>query len=194
MIALHHIPSSEMVTLITPFVSNGANMINYVSANILILTDYRQNVEQALKLIRLLDTEYFDLTTVDLVPIRYNQAADIAEDLAHIFAPGAPAGVHLVTIERLNSILVVTRSADVFQEVQEWIEKLDAPSSGTNIKTFVYSVENNTATNIANILSQLYQDGVGAPSTMGGTAQQPVAEPGLRPFRPAGPSTSLSNR
>jgi type II secretory pathway component GspD/PulD (secretin) len=54
-IALHHIPSSEMVTLITPFVSNGANMINYASANILILTDYRQNVEQALKLIRLLD-------------------------------------------------------------------------------------------------------------------------------------------
>ena len=202
-IALHHIPSSEMVTLITPFVSNGANMINYVSANILILTDYRQNVEQALKLIRLLDTEYFDLTTVDLVPIRYNQAADIAEDLAHIFAPGAPAGVHLVTIERLNSILVVTRSADVFQEVQEWIEKLDAPSSGTNIKTFVYSVENNTATNIANILSQLYQDGVGAPSTMGGTAQQPDAEPGFVPsgrqdlqraFRTADIGPNLSGR
>jgi type II secretory pathway component GspD/PulD (secretin) len=41
-----------MVTLITPFVSNGANMINYASANILILTDFRNNVEQVLKLIR----------------------------------------------------------------------------------------------------------------------------------------------
>jgi general secretion pathway protein D len=187
-IALHHIPSAEMVTLITPFVSNGANMINYASANILILTDYRQNVEQALKLIRLLDTEYFDLTTVDLVPIRYNQAVDIAEDLAQIFAPGAPAGVRLVTIERLNSILVVTRSVDVFQEVQELIDKLDTPSSGTNLRTFVYQVENNTATNIASILSQLYQDGVAVPSAMGGAAQegqaqQPVAEPG---FVPAG--------
>ena len=181
-ITLHHIPSSEMVTLITPFVSNGANMINYASANILILTDYRKNVEQVLKLIRLLDTEYFDMTTVDLVPIRYNQAADIAEDLAHIFAPGAPAGVHLVTIERLNSILVVTRSADVFQEVQEWIDKLDTPSSGSNLRTFVYLVENNTATNIANILSQLYQDGVGVPSMgEGGQLQQQATEPGFVP-------------
>ena len=185
-IALHHIPSAEMVTLITPFVSNGANMINYASANMLILTDYRQNVEQALKLIRLLDTEYFDLTTVDLVPIRYNQAVDITEDLAQIFAPGSPAGVRLVTIERLNSILVVTRSADVFQEVREWIDKLDTPSSGSNLRTFVYQVENNTATNIASILSQLYQEGV--PSAMGGTAQgdqpqQSGAQPG---FVPAG--------
>ena len=181
-IALHHIPSSEMVTLITPFVSNGANMINYASANILILTDYRKNVEQALKLIRLLDTEYFDLTTVDLVPIRYNQAVEIADDLAQIFAPSAPAGVRLVTIERLNSILVVTRSADVFQEVLEWIDKLDTPSSGSNLRTFVYQVENNTATNIANILSQLYQDGVGIPSMAdGGQLQQRTTEPGFVP-------------
>ncbi len=181
-IALHHIPSSEMVTLITPFVSNGANMINYASANILILTDFRKNVEQVLELIRLLDTEYFDLTTVDMIPIRYNQAADIAEDLSHIFAPGAPAGVRLVTIERLNSILVVTRSADVFQEVLEWIDKLDTPSSGSNLRTFVYQVENNTATNIANILSQLYQDGVGIPSMAeGGQLQQQATEPGFVP-------------
>jgi len=182
-IALHHIPSSEMVTLITPFVSNGANMINYASANILILTDFRNNVEQVLKLIRLLDTEYFDMTTVDLVPIRYNQAADIADDLAQVFTPGgSPAGVRLVTIERLNSILVVTRSADVFQEVLEWIDKLDTPSSGSNLRTFVYQVENNTATNIANILSQLYQDGVGIPSMVeGGQLQQQATEPGFVP-------------
>jgi len=182
-IALHHIPSSEMVTLITPFVSNGANMINYASANILILTDFRNNVEQVLKLVRLLDTEYFDMTTVDLVPIRYNQAADIADDLAHVFAPGSsPAGVRLVTIERLNSILVVTRSADVFQEVLEWIDKLDTPSSGSNLRTFVYQVENNTATNIANILSQLYQDGAGIPSMVeGGQLQQQATQSGFVP-------------
>ena len=203
-IALHHIPSSEMVTLITPFVSNGANMINYASANILILTDFRNNVEQVLKLIRLLDTEYFDMTTVDLVPIRYNQAADIAEDLAQVFAPGgSSAGVRLVTIERLNSILVVTRSADVFQEVLEWIDKLDTPSSGSNLRTFVYQVENNTATNIANILSQLYQDGVGIPSMAeGGQLQQQATQPGFVPgqqlpqerFRGSTLGPSLSGR
>ncbi len=180
-ITLHHIPTSEMITMITPFISNGASVINYASANILIVTDFRQNVQQALKLIELLDTEYFDITTVDLVPIRFNQAGDVAADLGHIFVPGAPAGVRLVTIERLNSILVVTRSPDVFQEVQRWIEKLDIPSSGTNIKTFVYLVENNTATNIASILSQLYEDGAGLSALAeGGVQEGQSLQPGSR--------------
>jgi len=182
-IALHYIPASEMITLITPFVSNGANIINYATANIIIITDYPENVQQALKLIQLLDTEYFDITTVDLVPIRFNQAGDVAADLAHVFVPGAPAGVQLVVIERLNSILVVTRSPAVFQEVQRWIEKLDLPSSGTNIKTFVYLVENNTATNIASILSQLYQDGLGIPALAGGEVQEGQPQ---QPGTPAG--------
>jgi len=210
-ITLHHIPTSEMITMITPFISNGASVINYASANILIVTDFRQNVQQALKLIQLLDTEYFDITTVDLVPIRFNQAGDVAADLGHIFVPGAPAGVRLVTIERLNSILVVTRSPAVFQEVQRWIEKLDVPSSGTDIKTFVYLVENNTATNIASILSQLYQDGVGVPALAAGEVQEgqpqqtriPFPEPGSVPstqqdlqglFRGSALGPSLSGR
>lgn len=169
--------------MITPFVSNGANIINYASANILILTDYRRNIEQVLKLVTLLDTEYFDVNTVDLIPIRHNQAVDVAEDLAQIFAPGDPAGVRIVAIERLNSILVVTRSPSVFQEVKRWIDKLDASVAGTNIKTFVYEVQNNTAMNIAEVLGQLYQDGLGLPSggrvqaASEGPSQQPAQQP-----------------
>ena len=188
-IPLHHIPSSEMVTMMTPFVSNGANVINYVSANIIIITDYWSNIEQVLKLVNLLDTRYFDVNTVDLIPIRYNQALDVATDLAQVFAPGdTPAGVRIVAIERLNSILVVTRSSAVFQEVKKWVDKLDAPTAGTNVKTFVYQVENNTAMNIAEVLAQLYQDGLGLPSSPSsaqdqeGRPQQPFAqrrEPGF---------------
>jgi len=180
-ISLNYVPSADMVTLITPFVSNGANVINYATANLLMITDFRRNIEQVLKLVELLDTDYFDRTTVDLIPIRYNQATDIAADLAQIFAPsGTAAGVRIVTIERLNSLLVVTRSASVFQEVQRWVEKLDTTSTGTNIKTFVYQVENNTAGNIADILSQLYQDGLGLSSAQGqpqeGQQVQPVPQ------------------
>ena len=189
-IPLHYIPSQEMVTIITPFVSNGANIINHVSSNMIILTDFLVNIEQVLRIVGLLDSQYFDVNTVDLVPIQYDQAVDVAEDLNRIFMPGGPAGVRIVAIERLNSILVVTRSIAVFEEIMEWIGKLDAPSANTNIKTFVYQVENNTAVNIAEILGQLYQDGLGLPSgaagqTREGQAQQPVGAPREAGFVPS---------
>ena len=179
-VPLHYIPSAEMVQMITPFVSNGANIINYASLNILIITDFRENIDQALKIIRLLDTQYFDRNRVDLVPIRYHQAVDVARDLSQVFAAGdQTAGVRIVAIERLNSLLLVTRSPSVFERVKEWVQKLDSPGTGTSLKTFVYQVENNTAMNIAGVLAQLYQDGFslsseGAGGQQGGW-QQPAA-------------------
>ena len=171
-VPLHYIPSADMVTMIKAFVSDGAQVVDFQSANILIITDYRANIQQALEIIRLLDTEYFDVNTVDLVPVRYNQAVDVAEDLALIFAPGEKSGgVRIVAIERLNSILVVTHAPEVFVKVVAWIDKLDAPSGGSSIRTFVYQVENSTAANIAEILSQLYSDGAGLPSG-GGTPEE----------------------
>ena len=172
-VPLHYIPSADMVTMIKAFVSDGAQVVDFQSANILIITDYRANIEQALEIIRLLDTEYFDVNTVDLVPVRYHQAVDVAEDLAQIFAPGEKAGgVRIVAIERLNSILVVTHAPEVFAKVLGWIDRLDAPSGGSSIRTFVYEVQNSTAANIAEILSQLYSDGAGLPSGGGGTEEE----------------------
>ncbi len=164
-VPLSYIPSSEMVTMIKAFISDGAQVVDFQSANTLIITDYRANIKQALRLIELLDTQYFDLNTIDLVPVHNNKAEDIAEDLGKVFASGDKAGgVRIVAIERLNSILLVTHSPTVFEEARRWIDKLDTPSSSSSVKTFVYQVENNTAANIAEILAQLYEDGTGLPS------------------------------
>ncbi|MGH9341394.1 MAG: secretin N-terminal domain-containing protein [Acidobacteriota bacterium] len=171
-IPLNYIPSSEMLTMITPFLSEGATVIDFASGNMLLVTDFRTNVQQALNLVKVLDTQYFDINTVELIPVRYNKAADVATDLAKIFAPSeTTSGVRIVAIERLNSILAVTHSPEVLQEVKAWMGRLDAPSANTNIKTFVYQVENNRASSIAEVLAQLYQDGRGLPSGVGPPAE-----------------------
>ncbi len=177
-IPLHYIPSGDMVTMIKAFVSDGAQVVDFQTANLLIVTDFRANIQQVLNLVYLLDTQYFSINTVDLVSVRYNQAADVAEDLGKVFAPGDQAGgVRIVAIERLNSILVVTHAPSVMAEVRKWLDRLDAPSSGSNLKTFVYQVENNTAINIAEILAQLYEDGAGLPSGAAEEQEGARAEP-----------------
>ncbi len=183
-IPLHYIPSSEMVTMAKAFVSNGATVIDFQSANLILLTDYRSNVKHVLRLVHLLDTRYFELNTVDLVRIQYNQAVDVAQDLGMVFAPNEQAGgVRIVAIERLNSLLLVTRSPAVLAEVKSWIERLDAPASGSSLKTFVYPAENNTAANIAEVLAQLYSDGGGLPQTGIPSQQDEGTAPGDQMFR-----------
>ena len=184
-IPLHYLPSSDVLTMVQPFITEGATVIDFVSANILIITDYRRNIQQVLNLVRVLDTDYFDLNTVELIPIQNNSAADVAEDLGKIFAPGDKAGgVRLVAIERLNSLLVVTHSPSVLDEVKKWLERLDAPSTNTNMKTYVYEVENNTAANIAEVLAQLYEGGEGLPTSATGGEQKEGEQ--RRPTQEAG--------
>ena len=167
-IPLHYLPSEDMIEIVKPFVSEGATVVNLVSVNILLITDYRRNIQQALNLIRMLDTEYFSINTVDLITIRHNHAVDVATDLSAVFSPSEKGGgVRIVAIERLNSILVVTHAPAVLQEVKTWVAKLDTPSTNTNLKTYVYEVENNTAAYIADVLGQLYYQGMGLPT--GGT-------------------------
>ena len=168
-IPLHYLASEHMKQMAQVFVSEGANVIDFAPANILIITDHRRNIQQVLDMINLLDTQYFSINNVELIQIKSNLAKDVAEDLAKIFAPGDKSSVRIIAIERLNSILAVTHSPAVLQEVKAWVEKLDSPSASTNIKTFVYQVENNTAMNIADVLAQLYQDGAGLPSSPMGT-------------------------
>jgi general secretion pathway protein D len=172
-IPLNFMPSEQMIQMFQAFLSPGAQVVDFAPANMVIVTDYPDNVSQILNLVHLLDTRYMDVNQVDLIPIRFNEAADVAEDLAKIFSPGDTAtGVRIVAIERLNSLLVVTRSTEVLQDVKTWLERLDAPSTSSNMKTFVYQVENNTAVQIAQILGELYQDGSGLPSSASGEEAQ----------------------
>lgn len=207
-IPLTFIPSSEMTTIIQPFMSGGAVVLSYDAKNILILNDFRTNIEKVKKLIDILDTRFFDINSTELISVRYNRAADVAADLAKVFgAGGDSSSISLVPIERLNSILVAAHSKQALDEVHKWVEKLDSPSSGLNLQTFVYQVENTTAGNIADILSQLYSDGSGLPSqsaaetqgqatqTLAGQ-QQPLAQrqpsqPAIRPQTSRGASRGL---
>ncbi len=67
-IPLHYIPSDQMLQMAQAFISNGATVVDFAPANMLLLTDYTKNVQQVLNLVEMLDTQYFSLNSVDPDP------------------------------------------------------------------------------------------------------------------------------
>jgi general secretion pathway protein D len=126
-------------------------------------------------IIQILDNGYFDVNRIELVQIKFNKAEEVVKDLEAVFgAGGATSGVKFIPIERLNSILVVCRSARVLESVYEWVNKLDRQAIH-GVETFVYKVENTTAISIAEILSQLFSDQGAQTSSVGSAATGGVA-------------------
>lgn len=160
-IHVEFVPVRDLVDPLKLFMTEGGVIMPYERTNMLIVTDYSDSVEKILQIIHILDNNYLDPDLVDLVKISYNKASDVLEDLRKVFGGGtkdSPTGINFVSLDRMNSILIIANSKRVLQEVKTWIDRLDAPT-GRSAQTFVYTVENSTASNIAMILTALFGGG-----------------------------------
>jgi general secretion pathway protein D len=152
------VPVKDLIEPVKLFMTEGGVVMPYERLNMLILTDYTDSAARVLQIIRMLDTSFLDPDLVDLIKIHNNASADVVDDLKKIFGSGAkesPTGISFVSLDRLNAIFVIASSKRGLEEVKRWIKELDA-SSGRNIQTYVYVVENSTASNIATMLAALY--------------------------------------
>ena len=89
-----HVLRAEFVSvkdLIEPlklFMTEGGVIMPYERLNMLIVTDYTDNVQKIMEIIRLLDDAFINPELVELVGVKYNSSADIADDLRKIFGSG----------------------------------------------------------------------------------------------------------
>ncbi len=156
-VRMRFVAASEMSQLLSPYMSQGANIVVHEGGNILLVSERRRNLEKLLEIVDIFDTNVFEGERVRLFPIQNNLADDMVDDLSTVFSGYAlsqASAIRFVAIERLNSVLVVSPNAAVFEEVQNWLERLDQPSAG--IQNFVYKVQNAKAVDIQRVLTQLY--------------------------------------
>ena len=183
-VRMKFVAAEEISGLLTPYLSEGANIVVHASGNILLVSERRRNLQKLLEIIDVFDSNVFEGDRVRLFPIEHNLAADMVEDLETIFSGFALSqgggAIRFVAIERLNSILVFSGNSAVFPEVESWLARLDLPLTTAGIRNFVYKVQNTRATHIERVLAQLYGQEVQlssiyqAPAGASPTGQQPA--------------------
>ena len=171
-IRVEFIPVQSLIEPLKLFMTDGGVIMPYERLNMLIVTDYSDSIQKVLEIIHLLDNSYLDADLIDLVEVKNNAAADVLVDLQKIFGGGkdATTGIYMVSLDRINTIMVMANSKRALEEVKRWIERLDS-TTGRSVQTYIYTVENSTASNIAMVLSLLF--GGGDANSQGGMYQQP---------------------
>ncbi len=169
-IRVEFVPVKDLIEPIKLFMTEGGVIMPYERLNMLIIVDYTDSAARVLQIVRMLDDSYLDPDLVELIKIHNNASADLCEDLKKIFGSGtkdSATGISFVSLDRLNAIFVMASSKRGLEEVKRWIKELDS-ATGRKIQTYVYVVENSTASNIAMMLTALY-GGDGADTGAGGT-------------------------
>ena len=80
-IPLKFIPVSEVSKIVKPFLSDGADIVEHPSQNILLLCDIASNIRKVLDLIVLFDIDLFTDLRVRIYPISHSDVNEIAKEM-----------------------------------------------------------------------------------------------------------------
>jgi general secretion pathway protein D len=148
-----------MAKMLSPFLSEGGTVAVLEAGNTLILVDDSLNVKRLLDILQQFDNSSFAAQRVQLMPVRNNVASALVPELEAIFSTYAlsekQTPLRFVPLDRINGILVAAADPTAFEEVGQWIGKLDQPATPSGIQTFVYKVQNSEADRLVRLLNAL---------------------------------------
>lgn len=196
---LNYEAAPNLVTVLRPLISPNNTINANPGNNSLVITDYADNLKRLSKIIAALDTPA-NGGDLDIIPIKYAIASDIAVMVNRLMepSPGAGGGAERVSIladSRTNSVIVRAPSGARANLAKSLIGRLDQPTSQPGNVHVVY-LKNADATKLAQTLRSVVTMDTSSPSPSSSPSssppqQQPNSSGGLS-APPSAPSSSSS--
>ncbi|NMM26595.1 MAG: type II secretion system secretin GspD [Glaciimonas sp.] len=165
---LNYESAGNLVAVLRPLISPNNTINANPGNNSLVITDYADNLNRLGKIITALDAPATG--DMDVVPVRYAIAADIAVMINKLLesgaaAPGTDAGrVNLIADSRTNAVIVRAPSLARANLAKSLIAKLDQPTAQPGNVHVVY-LKNADATKLALTLRSVVGSDGSAPSS-----------------------------
>ncbi|MCD6672736.1 MAG: type II secretion system secretin GspD [Burkholderiaceae bacterium] len=170
---LNYESASNLVPVLRPLISPNNTVVAYPNNNSLVVTDYAANVERIARIIATLDSP--STREVEVIPVQYAVAADIAVAVQRLLEQPAAAGaavdpgqrVVVMADPRTNSILLRAASPAKVGLAKGLVARLDQPSARPGNINVVY-LRNAEAVKLAQTLRGVLGGGEGASSALPG--------------------------
>ncbi len=169
-VTLRYAPVTELVKVIKPYLSKGAQVYAHETSGTLLLCDYPANLLKVQKLIEQFDVPPFAGMHMQVYWLQNVKAEVILKELdalansVHLGngdGSNPNSSLAFVPLPRLNLMLVITRDSDSLRFATLWIKELDRqvpqvlqPDLDDGI--YVYEVQNGIAKDIVSVLDGLF--------------------------------------
>ncbi|MBC7728820.1 MAG: type II secretion system secretin GspD [Microbacteriaceae bacterium] len=178
---INHENANNLVAVLRPLISPNNTINANPGNNTLVITDYAENLQRLTRIIAVLDTP--GNTDIDVVPLKYAVASDIAALVQKLADGGAGAvpgqaaaagGLSVLADPRSNALILRAANPARLASVRAMIDKLDQPGSDAAGNIRVVYLKNADATKLATVLRAAFGgsggSGGGGTSGTGGGA------------------------
>lgn len=159
-IRLNYSSAADLGEVLAPFLGEGGKFQVVAQANTLIVLDNSRNMRRTMELIQLFDTPEMARQRMRLFSVENSLATTLAQELDSVFRAFSLSeeqlAIQFVPLPRISSILVVSSNDRVFEDVKDWIAKLDKAVTVGGVQNFIYRVQYGLAADLAGTIMQLY--------------------------------------
>jgi general secretion pathway protein D len=134
-----------------PFATASTQIVASTEGRYLILSGSPADLDPMNQLLDTLDADQMLGMSFALVPLKDASATAVATEVTQMFGADNEGAFRVLPIQRMNAVLLMTRSADSLHRAKEWIERLDQTGSD-NRQMRVFAIQNRRATDLAKIL------------------------------------------
>lgn len=147
---------------LAPLVSKDATFIAIESANVLIIKDAKEDTERLATLIRLIDRPEKEIQSLslELIPLKYAVANEVAGILSKIFSTPAKKGqpanerIKIFSDKRTNNLIIVSKP-DSLNRIREIINELDSKIERAEGNIRVFPLKSANAKTVAEVLQKI---------------------------------------
>lgn len=195
--------SEQMLNILRPLIDPRVGVITpYPSANLLVVTDWRSNLDRIDNLLVQLDQ--VSQEPLEVVPLNHASANDTAQLVTRLLAREQGADSAQVVADPRSNALLVRGSNDSRQRVRALLRQLDKPRDAQhNSNTVVMYLRHANAAEVVKVLRGLGQEDSAAPSGTAAEGEKPLLvsgngvrmeyEEGTNAVVMVGPDSELAN-
>lgn len=166
--------SEQMLAILKPLIDPRVGVITpYPAANLLVVTDWRSNLERIDSLLRQLDQVSEE--PLQVMPLHHASASDTSQLITRLLARKQGADSAQVVADPRSNALLVRGSADSRERVRALLAQLDRPGDALrSSNTQVIYLRHANAGEVVKVLRSLSQDAGAAPGEADKDAKAPV--------------------
>ncbi|MES2603668.1 MAG: type II secretion system secretin GspD [Pseudomonadota bacterium] len=181
---LTYISVEALEPILAPMLQPTGTVIRMGAANLIGITGSPEQLARVNALLAVIDDDPFMNQGIQLYQLLNSPAAEVAEELTNVLKliEGEQSSYQVLGLDRINSVLVIAPANRGFDEVNRWVDILDAESQEQVEQLFVYKVKNLDAPALGETLSNVYDpddeedEARAARAAADGTLQQSVIQ------------------
>jgi len=193
-VPLRFIGASEMQSILQPLLPESGIVKVDTTRNHLLIAGTKAELEQAKATIDVFDVDQMQGMSVGLFRLQNAEASDVRDELKTIMGADADGPLadmlRLITINRMNALIVVSTQSQYLDDAKTWIQRLDRAGDAAGENMYVYPVQNGRAENLASLLTQLFGASSGSTGSFGSSGSGLLSPSPVNPSRPAAGQTA----